>query len=168
MARYKPKDREASFGSLGATWDNGDYFVSGEWGRRDTDTSIADILSWYLTGGVRFGSWTPYLTYSELKADSPVNYHAGSVMTNLITSGILRGNPNDQRTISLGLRYDIIQNLAIKAQWDHTMTQCMSSPDPYEGVLEGTCGGLFILATDAFTRKGRDIDLLSLSVDFVF
>ena len=168
MNHFRPKDREASFGSLGATWDNGDYFVSGEWGRRDTDSSIANVMSWYLTGGARFGQWTPYLTYSELKPDSPFDYQRGSLMTNLVTSTLLRGNPSGQRTVSLGLRYDLIENVAIKAQWDHAMTECESSPDPFYGQLEGTCAGLFILATEAFTRKGQDVDLLSLSVDFVF
>jgi hypothetical protein len=162
------KDREASFGSLGLTWDNGDYFISGEWGRRDTDTSIADLMSWYLTGGARFGRWTPYLIYSEMVSDSPLDHERGSPMTNFITTGLLRGNPTDQRTLSLGVRYDLMDNLAIKAQWDHTMTECITSPDPWAGQATGTCGGWFILATEAFTRKAQAIDLLSLSVDFVF
>jgi hypothetical protein len=61
-----------------------------------------------------------------------------------------------------------MDNLAIKAQWDHTMTECITSPDPWAGQATGTCGGWFILATEAFTRKAQAIDLLSLSVDFVF
>ena len=168
MRKLNHKDGEASFGSVGATWDNGDYFVSGEWGRRDTETSIADLMSWYLSGGARFGRWTPYLTYSEMISDSPYDYDRGSPMTNFITTGLLRGNPTDQRTVSLGVRYDLMANLAVKAQWDHTTTECITSPDPWDGRQTGTCGGWFILATDAFNRKPQAVDLLSLSVDFVF
>ncbi|MGI9213221.1 MAG: hypothetical protein ACR2HF_12195 [Methylococcaceae bacterium] len=168
MKKLDHTDREASFGSIGASWDNGDYFVSGEWGRRDTDTSIANLMSWYLTSGARLGRWTPFFTYSEMQSDSPLDYASGSPTTNYITTGLLRGNPTDQRTFTMGVRLDLIENLAIKAQWDHTMTDCITHPDPWNGLLPGTCGGWFILATDAFTRKAQNLDLLSLSVDFVF
>jgi len=110
--------------STGGTWDNGGYFISGEFGKAaSTTTLLADSGSWYLTGGIRLGLWTPYANY--------------------LVTAILQNTAQSQHTLSAGVRYDILSNLSLKLQWDHTATQC-NTPSA------GTCDGLFGNTTAAF------------------
>ncbi|OYY92478.1 MAG: hypothetical protein B7Y41_15855 [Hydrogenophilales bacterium 28-61-23] len=149
-----------SFAALGVSWDNGDYFVTSELGQRKTDNVMSDMDIWYISAGARLDKWTPYATYSLGKNKSPKSFTAGSGATNTIVTGLLQNNQMDQSTITLGARYDIVSNVAIKAQWDHVMTNC--------GPVTGTCGGYFVNASTAFKGQDQSVNVISVSVDFVF
>lgn len=157
------KDKRVSFGSLGVTWDNGDYFLSGELGKRDTETVILDSTSWYVSAGTRIREFTPYATYSSYKNDSPLQFNGSSLAaTNqLSTSLILNNNPMNQTSFTLGIRYDFIEDMALKVQWDRIDT------DATKGI-NGTGGGLFNHATTDFKNRSNSIDMFSVSVDFSF
>lgn len=164
---------DASFAALGASWDNGQYFVSSELGKRSTQSLFPDSTSWYVTGGTRIGKWTPYVTYASSTNDSekrfsgsssaviiPPGVPAGAVI-NGITTALLQSTPMDQQTASLGLRYDLNKNVALKTQWDHVMTDC-DSP------AAGTCGGIFANQEPGFANESQDVDLISASIDYRF
>lgn len=168
-----PYDKKAKFSSFGATYDNGDYLISGEFGKRTTDMFIADATTWYVTAGKRIEQWTPYLTYSSFRNDSLTQFSGGAFpgsaefglpSTNDLVNMVLLNNPMDQHTLSLGVRYDVMQNLAIKAQWDHIKTE------PKSGIM-GTGGGLFgrgNTMSEAFSNNSNQVNLISVSLDFVF
>ena len=153
---------DAIFAALGAAWDNGQYFVSSELGKRSTQSLFADSTSWYVTGGARIGKWTPYVTYASAKNDSQTSFSGSSIpVTNAITTALLQSNPMDQQTASLGVRYDLNKNVALKTQWDHVMTDC-GSPSA------GTCDGTFANQKPGFDNKSQEVDLISASIDYRF
>lgn len=157
-----PENKKSTFASLGLGWDNGQQFLSGEWGKRESDSSIATTTSWYLSGGSRLGKWTPYLTYSQLMNNSPTIFTNGlTSLTNTIITALRLNNPMDQTTTTLGLRYDVAKNTALKVQWDHVNTHCQS-------ISQGTCGGLFVEQQPGFSNSPQNANLVSLAIDVVF
>jgi hypothetical protein len=58
---------------------------------------------YYVTGGYRVGTWTPYATYSRFEP----------------RGSMLAGRP-DTRTLAAGLRWDAFHNVALKAQVEST------------------------------------------------
>lgn len=162
----RAKGKRSTFTSVGASWDNGDAFVTAEWGSRSSDSYIADASTGYLSAGLRRGKWTPYLTYATFQNRSPTRYAGSTVpvlgaMTNAIVSQLLTSNPMDQDSVGLGVRYDFARDLALKLQWDKVRTQCRDhQPD--------TCKGVFIEAVPAFADRSQTVDLFSVSLDFVF
>jgi hypothetical protein len=172
--QYKAVDatrKNLMFSSLGANWDNGDYFVMGEFGKRSSKTkAISNVTTWYISGGARIKKFTPYITYASYHNDSGASYHGDTnnvfnlglgANVNQIVTAILRNNEMDQNTISLGARYDFISNLAIKAQWDHIQTTT-------KGGLTGTGYGLFTKIQPGFGSGPIQVDLFSVTLDFVF
>ncbi|WP_332856069.1 hypothetical protein [Duganella sp. S19_KUP01_CR8] len=92
------------FTSLGASWDPGEWFVASEWVRvtnYDGKRVKAIREAWYVNGGMRFGTLTPYVTVSELRP--------------LTDTGNI---PVAQHTYAAGLRWDVARNLDLKVQWD--------------------------------------------------
>jgi hypothetical protein len=159
------------FSSFGANWDNGDYFVLGEYGKRTAKTNvISDATSWYISGGTRIKKFTPYITYSSYRNDSPASYNGDSnnvfnlgfgSTVNYIATSILQGNAMNQNTITLGMRYDFMSKLALKAQWDHIQTATKDG-------LPGTGGGLFVNQQPGFGIGPTQVDLFSVTFDFIF
>jgi hypothetical protein len=93
------------FTAFGAQYDNGKAIVLGEWAKRSQNTGpglplpVGESTSWYLTGGWRFGEFTPMVMYGKLDEGTTLLAPAGNFGT---WSGILR--------------YDIARNIALKAQ----------------------------------------------------
>ena len=67
----------------------------------------------------------------------------------------------DQNTKTLGLRYELFTNIALKAQWDRIDTSTKNGQ-------ASTGGGIFVYGTSAFKNSGNSVDLFSTSVDFIF
>lgn len=166
------QNRRITVFSMGFNWDNEDYFAAGEYVTRTTESYIADTTSLYFSAGARIGKWTPYFMFAHLQVDTPTSYSGGSFpgkpelglpSTNTLVSILLTKNPMDQDTFSLGIRYDVIPNVDVKLQWDHIETSTQSGQP-------GTGGGLFSQVNNSTHFRDRDnsVDLINLSVDFVF
>jgi hypothetical protein len=67
----------------------------------------------------------------------------------------------DQSTITLGLRRELWNNVALKGQFDRVSTQTKNGQP-------GTGKGLFKNTSIAFNNRDNDVNLFSLSLDFVF
>jgi hypothetical protein len=168
-----PVDKSASFASVGAAYDNGEYFVSTEYGKRATDSMINDGTTYYVSGGARIGKFTPYVTYSAFKNDSPISFTGGTFKgmagvplppTDTVVSGVmLQGAQSmlDQHSLTIGVRFDIAQNIALKAQWDLVETDRINGQ-------AGTGGGMFRRTTDAFNNTDNTVKVISFALDFVF
>lgn len=128
------------FMSLGAAYDPGDWFLSGEWVKainfNATQLKIVRA-AWYVNGGVRIGKFTPYATWSALRP--------------LSDTGTA---PVAQRTVAAGLRWDVMRKLDLKLQYDHVQLGSGSY-----GTLQNVLPG---------TPSGGPVHLLSLVADFVF
>ncbi len=161
--------KPVSFSSLGFAWEGEKYFASGEIAKRKTASFIADTSSGYVSGGIRLNQWTPYLTYAWFHNDSPTRFSGGTFpgipgvapSTDAVVTGLLVENQMDQQTTTLGMRYELSEQTSLKLQWDHIQTKTKSGQP-------ATGGGMFRNRTTAFWDRDNEVDMLSLSLDFIF
>ncbi|MQA38548.1 porin [Rugamonas aquatica] len=128
------------FMSLGAAWDPGPWFVSGEWvrvGNYDGKGVKAIREAWYVNGGMRFGTLAPYVTLSELRP--------------LTDTGNI---PVAQRTYAAGLRWDAARNVDFKLQWDQLHLGSASY-----GTLQNVVAG---------APRGGHVNVVSVLADFLY
>jgi hypothetical protein len=163
--RYEVDNRLIRFMGLGAMYDPGAWFVVGEWGVTDYDSVLGKNTAWYVSGGPRLGKFTPYLTYGAVQADDrtsdpgltvsalPPNLAGPAGGLNAALNSILASSP-DQRTLSVGMRWDFMKDLDLKVQADHTR-------------LGANSPGTLINVQPGF-RPGGTVNLFSATVDFVF
>jgi hypothetical protein len=163
--RYSVDDRRVTFLGLGASYDTGRWFAMAEWARFDTHSVLGAKNAWYASGGYRFAKVTPYATYARIKADShtsdpgvplaglPPEAAATATYLNAILNARLGVLPL-QNTLSVGARWDLARNAALKLQYDRVR-------------LRGGARGTFGNVQPDFPPGGR-VGLLSAALDFVF
>ncbi|AUC87313.1 topoisomerase IV [Alteromonas sp. MB-3u-76] len=113
--------------------DKYDWFVGAEYTQTEVDGSvIADNKAWYVTAGLRFGKFTPHITYEVEEADNgaqlglvaalPPTISSGDAVTDATWSGIYQAASGiaaqqnlDVSAVTAGLRYDVEPGLAVKA-----------------------------------------------------
>lgn len=128
------------FMSLGASYDPGKWFASGEWVKViNFDGKGLKVIraGWYVNGGVRIGAFTPFVTFSELRP--------------LTDTGV---TPAAQRTAATGVRWDFMRNVDLKLQYDH-----INLGEGSYGTLQNVLPG---------TPTGGKVNIVSVFVDFVF
>ena len=129
----------ATFLSAGAQYDNGHAVLIGEW--VDSKESNAPILnepltaskSWYASAGWRFNKFLPLVTYASTHEEQ-------SILSPPYTKG----------TWSASLRYDVVSNLALKAE----VTRAQAS------------NGLYFINPN--TTSDEHVNVYSIGADFVF
>jgi hypothetical protein len=163
--RYDPRDRNISFVALGAAYDPGEWFMMAEWGRSNLHSVFGKRTVAYATGGYRIREVTPYLTFAHTRANSnrsdpgltlsalPPELVAPAAALNTALNAAL-GAIAVQQSVSAGARWDLIDSVALKLQYDH-MNLGAGSP----GVL-GNVQPDF--------QTGGNVHLFSATVDFVW
>jgi opacity protein-like surface antigen len=162
--KYDVDNEAISVTTLGARYDPGQWFVMGEATHLVTHSVVGEGTGWYLSGGYRLGKFTPYLSYARATADnlSDPGLNLSAVPPSLVgTAAGLNGALNTllstkpvQNTLSIGARWDVLRNAALKLQYDHTRIGAGSS-----GVLANLQPGF---------QPGGTVNVISVSVDFVF
>lgn len=163
--RFDVNGRKVDFVGLGATYDPGKWFAMAEAARFDTHSLLGAKRAWYASGGYRFGAFTPYATYARISAGSPTSDPglplAGLPPEAAGTAAFLNAALNkqlslltQQRTVSVGVRWDVSRSVALKAQYDHIRTDDNSF---------GTFGNI----QPGFT-PGTRVGVLSAVADIVF
>lgn len=165
VSRYALSGKRAPFVALGLEYDPGDWFVMTEWGRGDSRTGFGARSAWYVSGGYRMGDWTPYVTYArsvegKRQVDGldtrnfPPPVHGFIAELNqwleLSQSAIAPG----QRTVSAGMRWDVLPRTSVKAQYDRV------------SVDSGSVGTFDNLVSPDYRPSGADV--FSMTVDFLF
>lgn len=129
--RYEPRGRDTRYLGAGVTYDPGPWFVMAEWAEVRFEGVLSSRSGGYVTAGLRHGPFTPYATVAEtgrtgqrtlqlLDVDSvPPESAATAAALNAQLAAVVADVP-DQRTFSLGLRWDFARNLSLKLQYDHT------------------------------------------------
>ncbi len=124
--------------SLGAAYNAGPLQLQAIWNRNILANGNAWLDTRFVSAAWRMNQWTPYVLLSEVKthdsSNDPFNANIG------------------QSTWSLGLRYDVVTNLALKAQFDRIHTR---SP------------GLLWRGTNENWSGGQS-NLVSLGLDVIF
>lgn len=180
-ALVNPDADKATFNGIGATYDVDNWVVNAEFTKRKTKGFIADTTGWYAQVGYRLNQFTPYLGLAKISSD---RRSANTVVRTNIAGGdnlhplygvdvgmsnlyygvqqTLNTQKLDQKTFTLGSRWDYSSNLALKFQWDRT-----SKP--------ADAGGMFLakssdaeLSTTSFTATKKTVHVFTLSADFIF
>ena len=135
--KYRVANSPVTSTGVSASYDPGDWFVTGELGRNDTHSLLGASTGWYITGGYRIGRFTPYATVARMHGDGntadPGVPLAGlpdaAVPTALALNGflnaILRSKPA-QTSYSIGARWELAKSAALKLQFDRLLTDAHS------------------------------------------
>lgn len=162
--RYDVDDSQVTILTTGARYDPGDWFVTGEIGGSSSRTFIGDLRGAYVTGGYRFGEFTPYVSFAQAWVSSatsdpgvpteglppPLADTAGEL--NFVLNEIL-GSAAEQKSLTLGTRWDLARNMAVTMQYEYLD---MASGSP----------GLLVNPQPDF-RPGGSASVVSLTLDFV-
>lgn len=163
--KYGVHGNLVTFVGMGASYDPGKWFVTGEWGRIDTRSVFGAKTAWYISSGRRYGKFTPYVTYAKVTADSNLSDPGLTLSTlppalvvpatalNTTLNNIL-GAISVQHSLSIGARWDFAANTALKLQFNHIRLGA------------GSAGSLVNLQPGFETCTS--VNVLSASIDFVF
>jgi opacity protein-like surface antigen len=163
--RYDLDTKRVAVATVGATYDPGDWFVMAEHGWLRSRSFYGDRAAWYVSAGYRWGNVTPYLTYGKVTAESNTS-DQGLRLDGLppplaqtaagLNAGLneLLGAMARQRTMTAGVRLDLMNNAAVKLQYEHIRFGAGS-----QGLLINTQPGY---------RRGGSADVVSVVLDFVF
>lgn len=154
---YEIQHKDATFAGIGVQYDDGGILAAGEYVQRKTKSYIPDATAWYVMGGYRIKTFTPYISYSRLKNDSPTSDARGAAF-GATTQGqintVLSSLAADQKTMSLGVRWDFYKNTALKFQYDHVK-------------INNNMGAAYKEAVNTQGPSPR-LNLYTLALDFVF
>ena len=146
---------KGEFLGFGLEYDNFDWFISGEYTTIATEESFSpEDVAYYVTAGIRAGQWTPHITYQhrdgndDLKFVEQVNALPAPVQAAIapIVLGLQQRFYEDYTVLTIGTRYDIDTNLALKAEISK-----------YDDKLDG-----------AGIRSSLDSNLVNVSVNYIF
>ncbi|MGV6829935.1 MAG: hypothetical protein ACWA5P_00045 [bacterium] len=126
--KYEMNHKPVIYYNIGARQDFVDSYVQGEYIFVESNSMTPDIFSWNLSAGYTFGDWTPYLGYSNTDSCSnfsPISTTGLSAQTAAVINGVNQGlekltsgmQEMNVATSSLGLRYEILDNAALKFQY---------------------------------------------------
>ncbi|QJW84877.1 hypothetical protein HK414_18635 [Ramlibacter terrae] len=156
--RYATRGTEMSAVSLAASYDPGRWFAMTEVVSLRAEGILSDSRSRYVTGGYRFGTVTPYVTYARTRATVPVEPGVPVPAAAPLNAGLNAALNNQfsgtQSTVTTGVRWDFMKNAALKAQYDHIRTGANSA-------------GRLTDVRPGFVR-GSNVNLFSVALDFVF
>lgn len=161
---YSVDNKAIDTEAIGVRYDPGRWFAMGEWAHINTHAIFGVNTAWYISGGYRLAMFTPYLGYAQVRTDRnsdpglplsglPPNLSGYAAGLNAGLNSILEANP-DEKTVSVGLRWDFLKNLDLKLQFDH-----MSNGANSAGKLSDLQPGF---------RPGGKVNLSTIVVDFVF
>lgn len=162
-----PFDNRPIYTSIGFDGNAGNWRILGEWARMDSRSAmVGQYQGWQLTAGYPLGEFTPYASLAHQKRLSPPLDTRALAATGLdpALDGAIAQMKNglDQaagfadlstRSISLGVRYDFRENMALKVQYDRLQTPSTSTP------------GYFAVPA---LPMGNRVNLFTVSLDMVF
>lgn len=163
--RYDPDGDRVWFAGVGVSYDPGDWFAIGEWGTVKYHNILGESASWYVSGGYRFGTVTPYASFARLDVLNdtsdpgltvsalPPELAGPAIGLNSALNAILAGGAA-QQTVAVGMRWDFMPSVALKLQYEHVRRDD-GSP------------GTFVLLQPGF-EPGGEADLFSVAIDFIF
>lgn len=155
------KNARITYFTLGASFDDGHWLVQGELARTTSSHEIVPHGSMgYGVLGHRFGNWMPFAAISASRPENSLRTAVqdwrvigqASVQTTALT--VLNSTRMDQKTVSLGTRWDFHNQAALKLQWDS---------------MRIAANGYGLVFKDA-ALEGRSsrMNQLTMTLDFIF
>ncbi len=126
-------DDSGSFLEVAVDVDKYDWFVGAEFTRVEVEEAVIAVNdAWYVTAGMRFGKFTPHITYETEEGDNsdqrgylsglPAVIATGDATLDATwaqlfqnAQGIVASQQVETSAVTLGLRYDVQPGLAAKA-----------------------------------------------------
>ncbi len=144
----------ARFGSIGLVYDQGPLNVQLMLNKVKQDSpAYEDSHAGYILAAYRPGDITPYLGFSRSYTSAEAMPLTGTVL-DFATASLIAQSRVDQHTVTLGGRWDIRKNLALKAQVDS---------------IRGDAAANFLFKfKNANKAWDGDMNVFSLALDFVF
>jgi hypothetical protein len=138
MADFDLANIRARYVSFGLNYDRNNWVLAAEWMRTYASSAIAAGTAAYVTVGHRFGNLTPYVTFSRSRAGedqplatpqwgqalspyAPILGPAAAPQAQLLGESVvdlLNSSRIDQRTQSIGVRWEINDQTSLKFQHD--------------------------------------------------
>lgn len=157
-AELDPRGTHARYYSFGTRYDNGPFIAQLMLGQfRYQSAAISDQNSSMFLAGYRYGEWTPFLGFSRVKsrtkhlATGLPNVGAGLAINESLAT-VLADSHANQRTYSMGIRWDVQRNIALKFQAD---------------VIRGSPDSIYPVRNESSRWNGKT-NLFSIALDFVF
>ncbi len=141
---------------LGASYDHDGWIIQSELSLIKTNLESAnDFKTAYALVGKRFGKLTPYISFSTSENDriTVTNTPPAFAIYGLSAQQIANQYHSDQKTLGLGLRWDLSHRVALKAQWDRTEVA------PYGG---------FLTEQIATQNSKQVLNRYTITLDFLF
>ncbi len=121
------KNKVVHFSSIGLGYDDGIWLAQMEASYTHTDMTVyPSVASAYLSAGRRLGKVTLYSLFGISETlNNPVNVSNPLVPVPEIielrnaADQLLNTNGVDEQSVSLGLRWDVHEHVALKTQWSH-------------------------------------------------
>lgn len=133
--------------SIGAMYDRGPWQMQFMLNRCEQGSeAFESSTSGYALAGYRLGKVMPYLGYSRVSSDK-----RGQTL-NPVVASIMADSHADQETTIVGARWDLAQNVALKAQWD---------------AIRGEPASILPYRNETKAWSGK-MDVFSLTMDFIF
>lgn len=156
--QFGTSNRHGTFDGLGFDANLDNFRLIGEYTRRGTDGLIANTTGWYTTLAYTYKAFTPHITFSELKTteDFSGEILAATAMPPMLAMGTMQFahmNKVNESSVTVGLRWDVANNTALKMEWQRINPDNDSSP---------------LIAVRDFTYAGDPVNVYSVAVDFVF
>jgi len=164
-SHYAIDHKRISVASLGVNYDPGSWFAMAEASRTHSRSLLGATRSVYASAGWRQGAFTPYLSWSRVRAASPTAdpglaldalppaLAGQAAALNGALAGMLATIPQ-QTSSSAGLRWDLHTDMAAKLQYDRVTPH-------------GGSRGTLINQTPGFA-SGRTTHVVSVALDFVY
>lgn len=117
-------DKQSTFKAINLAYEDGPLQTQLAFSRIDSDSAIVpDYKSAYISAGYRFGKLTPYLAAARISTkhnDTPERLAQLGATPAITTMSrfMLNTGVMNRHSVSIGARYDIAQNLALKMQMD--------------------------------------------------
>lgn len=109
------KEADTLFSNIGALYDDGQWFLAGEFAQLMIDGWVSDWNAGYLSAGHYVGKWLPYVLASKVNAFNGDDCTAPALFG---TCDMAR-DYNEQTTYAIGARYALAKNVSLKSQLDH-------------------------------------------------
>lgn len=128
---FKEEERDAGLSSLGVELKPDNWLIMAEYVKRyAASQAVSDMNAWYLMGAYRIDNLMPNITFASARNNNSVDR-----------------NQTDQDSITAGVRWDFMENMAIKFEGE------------FIDVKNGTIGGITFR---------ENISVWSIAVDTVF
>lgn len=111
-------DSKAAFINAGSLYDDGNWFLAGEFGQLKLDNWLSDWNAGYLSAGHYFGKWLPYVLASKMHTFNEDECMATGICVIPGVQNLLAANYLDQTTYAVGAKYAVSSGFSIKGQVD--------------------------------------------------